>query len=167
MNLVVLNRFHSSSSPIFLKTFNSFRRCSETKPRTGRSVPGANSLPLAGDFYCFPDYQLVHNSGVETAIELFHPWHQGHLIARLNTLAEQKDVSLILGVSKELEKKTAHRRGIGDIRIFLAVRFHIPRCPDDAIFTPNFGLACIDSREKGVPLFERSFKKARVQKTAP
>ena len=67
--------------------------------------PGSQFLPLAGDFYCFPDYQLVHKSGVETAIELFHPWHQGHLIARLNTLAEQKDASLILGVSKELEKK--------------------------------------------------------------
>ena len=66
--------------------------------------PGSQFLPLSGDFYCFPDYQLVHKSGVETAIELFHPWHQGHLIARLNTLAEQKDVSLILGVSKELEK---------------------------------------------------------------
>ena len=67
--------------------------------------PGSQFLPLAGDFYCFPDYQLVHTSGVETAIELFHPWHQGHLIARLNTLADQKDVSLILGVSKALEKK--------------------------------------------------------------
>ena len=67
--------------------------------------PGSQFLPLAGDFYCFPDYQLVHKSGVETAIELFHPWHQGHLIVRLSTLAEQKDVSLILGVSKELEKK--------------------------------------------------------------
>ncbi len=67
--------------------------------------PGSQFLPLAGDFYCFPDYQLVHKSGVETAIELFHPWHQGHLINRLNTLAEQKDVSLILGVSKELGKK--------------------------------------------------------------
>ncbi|MXV85642.1 DUF790 family protein [Candidatus Poribacteria bacterium] len=67
--------------------------------------PGSQFLPLPGDLYCFPDYQLVHKSGVETAIELFHPWHQGHLIARLNTLAEQRDVSLILGVSKELEKK--------------------------------------------------------------
>ncbi len=67
--------------------------------------PGSQFLPLAGDFYCFPDYQLIHKSGVETAIELFHPWHQGHLIARLNTLAEQTDASLILGVSRELEKK--------------------------------------------------------------
>lgn len=67
--------------------------------------PGSQFIPLPGDLYCFPDYQLIHKSGVETAIELFHPWHQGHLIARLNTLAEQTDVSLILGVSKELEKK--------------------------------------------------------------
>lgn len=66
--------------------------------------PGSQFIPLPGDLYCFPDYQLVHKSGVETTIELFHPWHQGHLIARLNTLAEQTDVSLILGVSKELEK---------------------------------------------------------------
>ena len=67
--------------------------------------PGSQFLPLVGDFYCFPDYQLVHKSGMETAIELFHPWHQGHLIARLNTLTEQTDVPLILGVSRELEKK--------------------------------------------------------------
>ena len=67
--------------------------------------PGSQFLPLAGDFYCFPDYQLIHKSGSETAIELFHPWHQGHLIARLNTLAEQTDAALILGVSRELEKK--------------------------------------------------------------
>ena len=67
--------------------------------------PGSQFIPLPGDRYCFPDYQLVHKNGAETAIELFHPWHQGHLIARLHTLAEQKNVSLILGVSKELEKK--------------------------------------------------------------
>lgn len=67
--------------------------------------PGSQFLPLPGDFYCFPDYQLSHTSGIEVAIELFHPWHQGHLLARLNTLAEQTDTSLILGVSKELEKK--------------------------------------------------------------
>ena len=67
--------------------------------------PGSQFIPLPGNLYCFPDYQLIHKGGVEIAIELFHPWHQGHLIARLNTLAEQTDVSLILGVSKELEKK--------------------------------------------------------------
>ena len=82
-----------------------FQKMLENKTEDWQIRPGSQFLPLAGDFYCFPDYQLVHKSGIETAIELFHPWHQGHLIARLSTLAEQKEVSLILGVSKELEKK--------------------------------------------------------------
>lgn len=81
-----------------------FQTMLQNKTEDWQIRPGSQFLPLAGDFYCFPDYQLIHKNGVETAIELFHPWHQGHLIARLNTLAEQKDVSLILGVSKELEK---------------------------------------------------------------
>jgi len=67
--------------------------------------PGSQFLPLPGDFYCFPDYHLNHTSGVEVAIELFHPWHQSHLLARFNTLEEQTTTPLILGVSKELEKK--------------------------------------------------------------
>ncbi len=67
--------------------------------------PGSQFLSLPGDAYCFPDYELVHNSGVKVAIELFHPWHQGHLLSRLQTLAERTDTPLILGVSKELEKK--------------------------------------------------------------
>ena len=68
--------------------------------------PGSQFLPLPGDFYCFPDYQLIHTSGIEVWIELFHPWHQGHLLARLNTLAEQTETPLILGVSKELQKQS-------------------------------------------------------------
>lgn len=87
-----------------------FQKMLENKTDDWQIRPGSQFLPLAGDFYCFPDYQLVHKSGVETAIELFHPWHQGHLIARLNTLVDQKDVSLILGVSKELEKSHSLRK---------------------------------------------------------
>ena len=68
--------------------------------------PGSQFLPLPGDFYCFPDYQLIHISGREVWIELFHPWHQGHLLARLNTLADQTETPLILGVSKDLQKQS-------------------------------------------------------------
>ena len=85
--------------------------------------PGSQFLPLVGDFYCFPDYQLVHKSGVETAIELFHPWHQGHLIARLNVLADQTDVSLILGVSKALAKKPMIAEALAASTYFSAFGF--------------------------------------------
>ena len=100
-----------------------FQAMLENKTDDWQIRPGSQFLPLAGDFYCFPDYQLVHSSGVETAIELFHPWHQGHLIARLNTLAEQKDVSLILGVSKELEKKPLIAEALETSTYFAAFGF--------------------------------------------
>lgn len=82
-----------------------FQEMLRNKTDAWKIHPGSQFLPLPGDFYCFPDYQLVHTSGVEVAIELFHPWHQGHLLARLNILAEHVDTPLIIGVSKELEKK--------------------------------------------------------------
>ena len=83
-----------------------FQTMLHNKTDAWRVTPGSHFLPLIGDFYCFPDYALVHQSGVEAAIELFHPWHQGHLIARLNTLAEHPAATnLILGVSTELSKQ--------------------------------------------------------------
>lgn len=82
-----------------------FQQMLGNKTEDWKILPGSQFLPLPGDFYCFPDYQLTHTNSVDVSIELFHPWHQGHLLARLNTLAEQSDVPLILGVSKELEKK--------------------------------------------------------------
>ena len=91
--------------------------------------PGSQFLPLVGDFYCFPDYQLVHKSGVETAIELFHPWHQGHLIARLNVLADQTDVSLILGVSKALAKKPMIAEALAASTYFSAFGFTFREVP--------------------------------------
>ncbi len=82
-----------------------FQEMLRNKTDTWQIHPGSQFLPLPGDFYCFPDYQLIHTSGVKVAIELFHPWHQGHLLARLNTLAEHTETLLILGVSRELEKQ--------------------------------------------------------------
>ncbi len=98
--------------------------------------PGSQFLPLVGDFYCFPDYQLVHKSGVETAIELFHPWHQGHLIARLNTLAGQTDVSLILGVSKALAKKPMIADALAASTYFSAFGFTFRDVPTLRVLLP-------------------------------
>ena len=105
MNRAGLNRFHNSFLAYIPEDIQLFQTMLGNKTDDWQIRPGSQFIPLPGDLYCFPDYQLVHKSGVETAIELFHPWHQGHLIARLNTLAEQRNTSLILGVSKELEKK--------------------------------------------------------------
>ena len=100
-----------------------FQKMLRNKTEDWQIRPGSQFLPLIGDFYCFPDYQLVHKSGVETAIELFHPWHQGHLIARLNTLAEQSGTPLILGVSKTLEKKPHIAEALAASAYFLQFGF--------------------------------------------
>ncbi|MCG9126186.1 DUF790 family protein [Candidatus Poribacteria bacterium] len=81
-----------------------FQQMLANKTDAWKIQPGSQFFPLPGDIYCFPDYQLIHNSGVEVAIELFHPWHQGHLLTRLNSLKNETDIPLIIGVSKELEK---------------------------------------------------------------
>ena len=67
-------------------------------------APGANFVPLVGEFYCFPDYTLIHASGGKISMELFHPWHASHFTIRLQQLAEIDNPPLILGVSKVLLK---------------------------------------------------------------
>lgn len=81
-----------------------FQQMLQNKTDEWKIQPGSQFFPLPGDSYCFPDYQLIHSSGVEVAIELFHPWHQGHLLTRLKSLSNKTDIPLIIGVSKELEK---------------------------------------------------------------
>ena len=67
-------------------------------------APAGDFVPLEGDFYCFPDYVLIHASGLEVSIELFHEWHASHLTARLQQLGDRQEPLLILGVSNVLEK---------------------------------------------------------------
>ncbi len=62
---------------------------------------------LRGEFYCFPDITLIHNSGALAELELFHPWHASHLEKRLDILDESLDFELILGVSRRLLKNDA------------------------------------------------------------
>ncbi|MDJ0838021.1 MAG: DUF790 family protein [Acidobacteriota bacterium] len=68
---------------------------------------GADFVPLPGEFYCFPDYTLRHKQGFTVALELFHPWHETHLKARLMQLRDTDETPLVLGVAaKVLKDKT-------------------------------------------------------------
>lgn len=113
-----------------------FQEMLRQKTEAWRIQPGSQFIPLPGDFYCFPDYHLVHTSGVETAIELFHPWHQGHLMARLNTLSETQPVSLILGVSKELEKKPIIAAALAESSYFSRFGFSFRDIPTTRTLLP-------------------------------
>ncbi len=114
-----------------------FQTMLHNKTDAWRVTPGSHFLPLVGDFYCFPDYALVHQSGVEAAIELFHPWHQGHLIARLNTLAEHPvTTNLILGVSTELSKQPMISAALDASAYFSAFGFTFRSVPTMGALLP-------------------------------
>jgi len=80
--------------------------------------PGAGFVPLPGDQYCFPDLSLAHESGREVAIEMFHPWHSGPLLARLAQLEDVTEVPLLIGVHRRLTKQDLVASALGDSRYY-------------------------------------------------
>ncbi len=60
-------------------------------------ITGARGLAV-------PDFALVPESGPPVVVELFHRWHRGPLLARLEELIEQPDPELFLGVDRALAR---------------------------------------------------------------
>ncbi len=48
----------------------------------------------------FPDFAFEHPSGRKLYMELFHRWHSGQLVARLDELDDGSDMPLVVGVDK-------------------------------------------------------------------
>ncbi|WP_315983886.1 DUF790 family protein [Aliamphritea spongicola] len=51
----------------------------------------------------FPDFTLQHTSGVTVYLEIFHRWHRGPLIQRMEELEKMKE-PLILAIDRYLLK---------------------------------------------------------------
>lgn len=59
-------------------------------------------IQIGKQSYCFPDFMLRNASGEIVHVELFHKWHSGQLISRLDALKSSPNVRLMLGVAEEL-----------------------------------------------------------------
>ena len=86
-----------------------FQKSFRQKSKTWNVEPAKQFLPLAGEYYCFPDFLLKHPCGTEVSMELFHSWHASHLTARLQRLEKVRPdeagvFPLIIGVAKSLLK---------------------------------------------------------------
>lgn len=55
--------------------------------------------------WCVPDLRFSRTDGAEIAVELFHAWHKGALLRRLDELASKPDAGLFLGVDRAVAKK--------------------------------------------------------------
>lgn len=82
-----------------------FQQTFQEKAPGWRIDPAEEFVPLEGEFYCFPDFALTHlGTGLQVAMELFHPWHATQLTRRLALLENEAGEPLIIGVSKVLLK---------------------------------------------------------------
>lgn len=82
-----------------------FQQAFQEKAPGWRIDPAEEFVPLEGEFYCFPDFALTHlGTGLQVAMELFHPWHATHLTHRLTLLENESGEPLIIGVAKALLK---------------------------------------------------------------
>lgn len=82
-----------------------FQQAFQEKAPGWRIDPAEEFVPLEGEFYCFPDFTLTHlGTGLQVAMELFHPWHATQLTRRLALLENERGEPLIIGVSKVLLK---------------------------------------------------------------
>ena len=64
---------------------------------------------------CVPDLSFVHGkTGVSVFVELFHRWHKGPLLRRLDDLATRPDEALVLGVDRALLSNEALAAKVAD-----------------------------------------------------
>ena len=69
-------------------------------------APGLRRVGATG--LAVPDLELSRRGGTETrVVELFHAWHAGPLVTRLDQLDEAPDPEFVLGVERRLLKESA------------------------------------------------------------
>lgn len=95
------HRFHSYVPDEFAM----FQTLFEERVQEWTMTPAEGLVHLNNEHHCFPDFMLTHTSGRKIAMELFHKWHESHLIARLKSLELTHKPPLLIGVSSRLTKK--------------------------------------------------------------
>ena len=66
-----------------------------------------------------PDFMLRHKNGEAVAVELFHRWHRGVLLRRMEALASKPDPSLVLGVDRSLVDQELEKQIAASDRMFV------------------------------------------------
>lgn len=69
-------------------------------------------LETAGQELVFPDLSFRDGAGQVVHLELFHRWHAGQLLARLEFVEAQPDLPLIVGVDQALAKRPEIRTAL-------------------------------------------------------
>ena len=91
---------------------------------------GSAFLRLPGEHYCFPDFSLIHSQKkIKIHIELFHAWHQAHLIQRLKQVSLLDTVPLIIGIDHRLSRQADIKATIARSSYFSEYGFSFREIP--------------------------------------
>jgi predicted nuclease of restriction endonuclease-like RecB superfamily len=102
----LVSHYHNFSAYV-PEEFAIFHRLFKEKNNDWQIVGETPFFKAANQEIIFPDLSFKHYSGQVLHLELFHRWHYGALIKRLEYCADNPDTQLLLGIDKILAKNTA------------------------------------------------------------
>jgi hypothetical protein len=114
---------------VFCETFNGM----DLGVRKGwQGISGDSFLHLGQQSYCFPDFKFIHSNGAVTYLELFHRWHQGQILQRLDALEKNHIKELMIGVCRSLRNNDAILKVVDDattrgLKVFWFREFPTPK----------------------------------------
>ncbi len=89
-----------------------FHRDFQAKGEGWTIVASESPLRLDGGEHIFPDLSFRNGEGRVVHLELFHRWHAGPLVRRLEQLTAQPDLPLILGVDRAVAARKEAREAL-------------------------------------------------------
>ena len=90
--------------------------------------PSDDFVHLGKQTYCFPDFDLSHGKK-KFHLELFHPWHRGQLLQRIEAASTSKHKNLFIGIDKSLSKDAEISKVIKDSKWFAEFGFEFNQFP--------------------------------------
>ncbi len=122
-----------------------FHRHFQEKVTDWRIVGHTPFLRIHGQEVVFPDLSFEHEGGSLVHLELFHRWHGGPLLRRLEQVRACPDLPLILGVDRSLSRESSAETALADNRWFVERGFLFRDYP-----TVARTLACLNAARQAL-----------------
>lgn len=106
--------------------------------------PGEDFFHVGHESYCFPDLTITgHKSKKKVHVELFHKWHKGQLLGRLEALEKSGVSGLLVGVAKSVAQSHELAERLKSSPWFAKNGFIFAEFP-----TPKTVAACLSRRDE-------------------
>lgn len=98
-----LQSHYTQRTPYIPEEMTAFMESFNQRSSLWRAEPASDFVHIGRESYCFPDL-TISGYGRRVHVELFHRWHAGTLLGRLQSLEKSPVSDLYVGVGKSLAK---------------------------------------------------------------